>query len=168
MGAMASQITSLTIAYSSIYSGADERNYQSSASLAFVRGVHRWPVNSPRKWPVTRKMLDDVIMENTRSIESYSYLTGVVTGKMWGQLPNQNMISTQCNLCFAISNKSAKGAYTWSSPVCLSMCEGSEYTCLSVTKRKIILNVTISKLLVLVSMSGIWFGVYINNISALV
>ena len=35
-------------------------------------------------------------------------------------------------------------------------------------KRKIILNVTISKLLVLVNMSGIWFGVYINNISALV
>ena len=65
-------------------------------------------------------------------------------------------------------NKSAKGAYTWSSPVCRSMCEGSEYMNLSVTKRKIILNVTISKLLVLVSMSGIWFSVYINNISALV
>ena len=70
--------------------------------------------------------------------------------------------------CVCNVNKSAKGAYTWSSPVCLSTCEGSEYTCLSVTKRKIILNVTISKLLVLVSMSGIWFGVYINNISALV
>ena len=65
-------------------------------------------------------------------------------------------------------NKSAKGAYTWSSPVCLSMCEGSEHTSLSVTKRKIILDVRISKLLVLVSMSGISFGVYINNISALV
>ena len=65
-------------------------------------------------------------------------------------------------------NKSAKGAYTWSSPVCRSMCEGSEYMNLSVTKRKIILNVTISKLLVLVSMSGIWFGMYIHNISALV
>ena len=36
----------------------------SSASLAFVRGIHRWPVNSPHKWPVTRKMFpfDDVIM----------------------------------------------------------------------------------------------------------
>ena len=68
----------------------------------------------------------------------------------------------------AAMNKSAKGAYTWSSPVCRSMCEGSEYMNLSVTKRKIILNVTIWKLLVLVSMSGIWFGVYINNISALV
>ena len=40
------------------------RKYQSSASLAFVRGIHRWPVNSPHKWPVTRKMFpfDDVIM----------------------------------------------------------------------------------------------------------
>ena len=71
-------------------------------------------------------------------------------------------------LIFAMINKSAKGAYTWSSPDCRSMCEGSEYMNLSVTKRKIILNVTISKLLVLVSMSWIWFGVYINNISALV
>ena len=64
MGAMASQITSLTIVYSTIYSGADQRKHQSSASLAFVRGIHRGPVNSPHKWPVTRKMFpfDDVIM----------------------------------------------------------------------------------------------------------
>ena len=64
MSAMASQITSLTIVYSTVYSGADQRKHQSSASLAFVRGIHRWPVNSPHKWPVTRKMFpfDDVIM----------------------------------------------------------------------------------------------------------
>ena len=39
---------------------------QSSASLAFVRGIHRWPVGSPHKWPVTRKMFpfDDVIILN--------------------------------------------------------------------------------------------------------
>ena len=47
--AMASQITSLTIVYSSIYSGADQRKHQSSASLAFVWGIHRWPVNTPHK-----------------------------------------------------------------------------------------------------------------------
>ena len=41
MGAMASQITSLTIVYSTIHSGADQRKRQSSASLAFVRGIHR-------------------------------------------------------------------------------------------------------------------------------
>ena len=47
MGAMASQITSLTIVYSSVYSGADQRKHQSSASLASVLGIHRWPVNIP-------------------------------------------------------------------------------------------------------------------------
>ena len=64
MGAMASQISSLTIVYSTVYSGIDQRKHQSSASLTFVRGIHRSPVNSPHKWPVTRKMFpfDDVIM----------------------------------------------------------------------------------------------------------
>ena len=36
---MTSQITSLSIVYSTAYSGADQRKYQSSVSLAFVRGV---------------------------------------------------------------------------------------------------------------------------------
>ena len=64
MGTMASQITSITIVYSTVYSSADQRKHQSSASLAFVWGIHRGPVNSPHKWPVTRKMFpfDDVIM----------------------------------------------------------------------------------------------------------
>ena len=64
MGAMASQITSLTIVYSTVYSGADQRKYQCSASLAFVRGIHRWPMNSPHKGPETRLKFpfDDVIM----------------------------------------------------------------------------------------------------------
>ena len=64
MGTIASQITSLTIVYSTVYSDADQRKHQSSASLAFVRGIHRGPVNSPHKWPVTRKMFpfDDFIM----------------------------------------------------------------------------------------------------------
>ena len=45
--------------------GADQRKRQSSASLAFVRGIHRSPVNSPHKGPVTLEMLplDDVIMD---------------------------------------------------------------------------------------------------------
>ena len=61
---MASQITSLTIVCSTVNSGADQRKYQRCASLAFVRGFHREPVNSPHKWPVTRKMFPfgDVIM----------------------------------------------------------------------------------------------------------
>ena len=44
--------------------GADQRKHHSSASLTFVRGIHRWPVNSPRKVPATRKLFkfDDVII----------------------------------------------------------------------------------------------------------
>ena len=55
MGTIASKITSLAIVYSTVYSGADQRKHQSTASLVFVWGIHRWPVNSPQKWPVTRK-----------------------------------------------------------------------------------------------------------------
>ena len=64
MSEIASQITSLTIVYSIVHSGTDQSKHQSSASLAFVWEIHRWPVNFPHKWPVTRKMFpfDDVIM----------------------------------------------------------------------------------------------------------
>ena len=60
----ASQITNLTAVYSTVYSDADQRKHQSSASQACVRGIHRGPVNSPHKCPVTRKMfpfLDDIM-----------------------------------------------------------------------------------------------------------
>ena len=51
MGTMASQITILTIVYSTVYSGACQRKHKSSAPQASVRGIHRWPVNSPQKRP---------------------------------------------------------------------------------------------------------------------
>ena len=64
MGGIVSQITSLMIVYSTVYSDADQRKYQSSMSLAFVRGIPQGQVNSPHKWPVTRKMFlfDDVFI----------------------------------------------------------------------------------------------------------
>ena len=64
MGAIVSEITSIAIVYLTVYSGADQRKHQSSASLAFVLGSRRSPVNSPHKGPVMRKMFpfDDVIM----------------------------------------------------------------------------------------------------------
>ena len=78
MGTIASQITSLPSVYSTVYSGADQSKHQSSASLAFVWGIHRGPVNSPHKGPVTRKMFpfDDVIMYNIRytNIDQISFL----------------------------------------------------------------------------------------------
>ena len=79
MGAIASQITSLAIVYSIVYSGADQSKHQSSMSLAFVWGIHRGPVNSPHKWPVTRKIFpfDDVIMVSNLSIH-LSYTKNII------------------------------------------------------------------------------------------
>ena len=64
MSAMVSQFTSLMIVFSIVYSDTDQRKHQSFASLAFVPGIHRPPVNSPHKGPVMQKMFpfDDVIM----------------------------------------------------------------------------------------------------------
>ena len=61
---IASQIFSVSIIYSTVCSGADQIKNQSPASLASVKGIHRWPVNSPHKWLVTWKTFpfDDVIM----------------------------------------------------------------------------------------------------------
>ena len=59
IGAMTARITSLTIVYSTVYSGADQRKYQSSASLAFVRVTHRFYIKKPRKM----LPFDDVIVE---------------------------------------------------------------------------------------------------------
>ena len=64
--AMASQITGISIVCLTVCSGADQRKHQSSASLAFVRGIHMWPI-SIINGPVTRKMFpfDDVIIMAT-------------------------------------------------------------------------------------------------------
>ena len=90
MGAMAYQITSLTIVYSSVYSDADQRKHQSSASLAFMRGIHRGPLNSPHKWPVPRKMFpfDDVIIRFRAQGTTRSPLCSIQGFKMFGWLRN--------------------------------------------------------------------------------
>ena len=65
MSTMVSQITSLASVYLTVHSGRDQRKHQSYSSLAFVRIIHRRPVNSPHKWSVTRKVFPfhDVIMK---------------------------------------------------------------------------------------------------------
>ena len=61
---MPSQITTLTIVYPTVYSGAHQRKHQKLRVTGLCAGIYWCPVNSPHKWPVTRKMfpLDDVIM----------------------------------------------------------------------------------------------------------
>ena len=100
MGAIASQITSLTIVYSIVYSDADQRKHQSSASLVFVQGIHRGPVNSPHKWPVTRKMFPfhDVIMQ-------------------WGYRKHAKDVDVENAEAF--SRNQLPQSYWWHSTVCL-------------------------------------------------
>ena len=64
MSAVVSQITSISTVCSTVSSDADQRKHQSSASLAFVWRIHRWPVNSPHKRPVMWKIFpfDEIIM----------------------------------------------------------------------------------------------------------
>ena len=78
MSATASQIISLTIVYSTVYSGADQRKYKRTAPLAFVQGIHRWSVNSPHKRPVTRKMFpfnDVIVLIKCVSIPTFTFRT---------------------------------------------------------------------------------------------
>ena len=67
--------------YSTVYWGADQRKHQSSASLAFVRGIHRWPVNSPHKGPVTRVMFPFhyIIMREYLHISPHFPRMGILT-----------------------------------------------------------------------------------------
>ena len=82
MSAIASPITSLTTVYLIVYSRADQRKHQSSAALAFVRGIQRRPVNSPPKGPVTRKMVpfDDVIMKRINKDTPFPSWVGDIWG----------------------------------------------------------------------------------------
>ena len=100
MSVMASQITSLTIVYSTVYSGADQRKHQSSTSLAFVRGIHWWLVKSPHKWPVTQKIFpfDAVIMDAVNT----PYLCN--KGEIWGVCGEFKVWSVFLSHCTAICN----------------------------------------------------------------
>ena len=103
MSAMSFLITSLTIVYSSAYSGADQRKHQSSAPLAFMRGIHRWPVNSPHKGPATPKMFpfDDVIMGRVLICCSIWYPSETqpkLKSREISFVPNIHFISTKQNV----------------------------------------------------------------------
>ena len=88
MDTIASQITSLVSVFSNVYSDAYQRKHQSSASLAFVRGIHRGPVNSPHKWPLTRKMFpfDDVIMQDCDLGASQKHVNRILFWPIWLQV----------------------------------------------------------------------------------
>ena len=116
MGEIAFQITILAIVYSTVYSDADQRKHQSSASLAFVRGIHRGLVNSPHKWPVSRKMFpfDDVIMHFAHIKRGFR--SGVVTKEsshinvcIWTTRINLNLLWMVYDITYDWRNTMHKG-----------------------------------------------------------
>ena len=88
MSAIASPIPASRLFTQPFIQGADQRKHQSSALLAFVRGIHRWPANYPHKEPVTRKMFpfDDVIMVVSIQRVILLFLPVEWSRRMWGNL----------------------------------------------------------------------------------
>ena len=79
MGAMVSLITSLTIVYSTVYQTQIKENIKAPRHWPLCGKFPGPPVNSPNKWPVTRKMFpfDNVIMNCGLS---YSFLINTKNG----------------------------------------------------------------------------------------
>ena len=132
MSAMASQITSVSIACSTVCSSADQRKHQSSVSVAFVRGIHWWPVDSPHKGPVIRKMFpfDDVIMaklQNRLGIFHWHWDARVITSpecqwcnpEEYGQMiqmdPSRIIMLSQENCYSEVSNHNPHGFWNMTS-----------------------------------------------------
>ena len=113
MDAMASQITSLTIVYSTVYLGTDQRK-QSSASLTLVWGIHRWPVDSPHKGPVTWKMFpfDDVIITHCPSFQYKASLS-----RYWNFRYNDKMVMMRQSYLYNRSSCTGKArCLYWDEP----------------------------------------------------
>ena len=110
MSAMASQIIGVSIVCSTMWSGADQRKYQSFASLALMRGIHRWPMDSPHKGPVTRKCFHLTTSSCSLSLgHSYMYpstskITLMDTGKIKPQqsTTNVNPVYVGIHICVHI------------------------------------------------------------------
>ena len=107
MSVMVSQMTGVSIVYSTVGSGKDQSKHQSSASLAFVMGIHWGPVNSSHKGPVTPKMFpfDDVSMHHFMvALESanvqYPAETDFTISGIWfdGVLSGDNKQTMHCTI----------------------------------------------------------------------
>ena len=105
ISAMATRITSVPIVYSTVCSGAGQRKHLRYASLAFEGGIHRWPVNSPDKGPVTRTMFpfDDVTMTD---------MEGDHIGETW-RMQHIYITVRVRNIYHFLTNRSRFTIYWW-------------------------------------------------------
>ena len=136
MRAMASQISGVSIVCSTVCSVADQRKHQSSASLAFMRGIHRWPVVSPYKGPITQKIFHlvtplwfgSVSRQQTpqgqsiatwwrHQIETFSALLGICAGNLpvTGEFPAQRPVMRSFEVFFdlCVNKRLSKQSWGW-------------------------------------------------------
>ena len=146
MNTIASQITSLAIVFSTVYLDIDQRKHQSSASLAFVWGIHRGPVNSPHKWSVTRKMFpfDDVIM-CTLVFDKFQYWCDWNLG---GWHTSYFFTTNNLPLCRHKCTRTARHLLIWmrtetNGHVLVSRCFRSKYAFYHRTRKRIYYVVTV-------------------------
>ena len=112
MGTIASQITSLTNVYSTVYLGADQIKHQSSASLAFVRGIHRdrW-IPRPKGQlrgkcfhlmtsSCSEALLENMTKESTVDTVDESHKCG----RPWRLVANKQEVKTYCSRCYMFLN----------------------------------------------------------------
>ena len=90
MGAMASQITSLTIVYSTVYSSTDQSKHQSSASLAFVWGIHRWIPRIKGQWHGKCFHLMTSSWKPFSWVASWAFPLRLSSGERQGTLPRES------------------------------------------------------------------------------
>ena len=111
MCAMVSQVTSVSIVCSTVCSGVDQRKHQSSASLAFVWGIHRWPVNSPHKGPVTRKCFH--LMTSLWFCVPSVYMCPMFQPPWWAIIP-EGLYNTHTSTAYnAAGNALAPQTHSW-------------------------------------------------------
>ena len=124
MSAMASQITSLAIVYSTVYSRCRSKKHQSSASLAFFREIHRWPVNSPHKGPVTRKMsshylnqwwLDYWRIYASLGLSELTWPISLTADGLWSLLLSQRPVTRSFDVFFdlRLNKRLSKQSWGW-------------------------------------------------------
>ena len=121
-----------------VYSGTDQRKHQSSASLAFVRGIHRRPVNSPPKWLVTRKKFpfNDVIMTESAQATVLYYEFEKYTVEITATYPMVQWING--NIVFELTSRGyyifmPNKLYLWTASVHWHRCESYQIVSIKIT-----------------------------------
>ena len=125
MSAMTSEITGVSIIYSIVCSGADQRKHQSSSSPAFVRVIHRWPMNSLHRGRLTRKVFpfNDVIMKFDKPAVKYLNTAFTLPLLRHTRVSISDWTQTACNLISSVVAITITVAYL--SPSSLGINSGS-------------------------------------------